>query len=112
MLRFLKLVVLGIIMIAIILVAVANRDPVTLELLPSKLAPILPLSVELPLFMVVLVSILVGLMIGYILEWLREHKHRKTAAQKKREVGKLEREVETLKKKDRSEADEILALLN
>ncbi|MEM8870509.1 MAG: LapA family protein [Pseudomonadota bacterium] len=112
MLRFIKLVFLAVMMAAIIVLALANRGLVTLHLLPEGIANILPLSIEVPLFAVILASILLGLLIGYIFEWLREHKHRKSASLKEREVANLSREVETLKKKHVSPEDEVLALLD
>jgi len=112
MLRFLKLVLLGLILVAVIILGLANRGPVTLHLLPEGAQSILQLSVEVPMFVVILGSILCGLAIGYILEWLREHKHRRLAAQKKREASQLSREVETLKKKHMTPEEEVLAILD
>ncbi|MEM8787773.1 MAG: LapA family protein [Pseudomonadota bacterium] len=114
MLRFIKLLVLTVLLLGIIILALANRGPVTLFLLPEVAAGILPqrLSLELPLFAVILASIMVGLLIGYILEWLREHKHRRAAVQKDREAARLSREVETLKAKHVSNEDEVLAILD
>ncbi|NNU79420.1 LapA family protein [Halovulum dunhuangense] len=110
--RTIKLVFLAILMLAIVTLALANRGPVTLNLLPEGVGAILPLSIELPMFLVILASILTGLLIGYILEWLREHKHRRLAAEKQREAQRLSREVETLKKKHLSPEDEVLAILD
>ncbi|WP_112320316.1 lipopolysaccharide assembly protein LapA domain-containing protein [Oceanibium sediminis] len=112
MLRLIKLLFLAVLMIAIIVLALANREMVTLNVLPEGIKNVLPLSVDVPMFAVILVSILVGLLIGYILEWLREHKHRRLAAQKNREAAKLKGEVETLKKKHMSPEDEVLAILD
>ncbi len=112
MLRLIKIAFLAVLMVVITLLCVANRSDVTINVMPEQLSSIYAYSFQLPLFAVILLSILTGLVIGYILEWLREHKHRKTAAVKQREVKTLEREVDSLKKKDRSEKDEILALLN
>jgi lipopolysaccharide assembly protein A len=108
--RYIKWTLLGIILVAIVLLAVANREMVTVELLPPALAPILPWSVDMPLFLVSLLSILVGMILGYILEWLREHRHRRRAAQKAREAEQLSREVDRLKKANRPE-DDVLALI-
>jgi lipopolysaccharide assembly protein A len=110
--RLIKLALLGVLMLAIVVLSLANRDPVTLKLLPEGLADILPYQLQVPLFAVILASIFAGLMIGYILEWLREHKHRRMATQKSREASRLEREVKKLKKKHMSEADEVLAILD
>lgn len=111
MLRTIKLIVLAVMMAAIVVLALANRGMVTLNLLPEGVSAILPLSIEVPLFAVILASILAGLLLGYILEWLREHKHRRLAAEKKREASKLSREVEVLKQKHVSPEDEVLAIL-
>ena len=110
--RTIKIALLGIIMLGIVVLALANRGMVTVKLLPEGLDQIYPLSLEVPLFVVSILSILVGLLIGYILEWLREHQFRKTASVKTREAAKLEREVQSLKKKNQSEEDQILELLN
>lgn len=112
MLRNIKLVVLAIIMLAIVTLALANRDPVTLHVLPGGFRYLAPYDLEVPLFLVILVSIFAGLLIGYILEWLREHKHRRLAAEKQREASKLKQEVTTLKRKTMSEADELLSLVD
>jgi uncharacterized integral membrane protein len=112
MLRWFKIAFLTVLMILIVLVALANRELVRLELLPAELGALLPVSVEMPLFLVVLGSILIGLLIGYILEWLREHKHRRRATESSREATRLAREVQSLKAATRSEKDEILSLLN
>ncbi len=112
MLRTIKLIFLAVIMVAIVILALANRDPVTLTLLPEGLGSILPITYDVPLFLVILASILTGLVIGYVLEWLREHKHRRRASEGQREASRLNREVETLKRKTMSEEDELLAILD
>ena len=57
--------------------ALANRELVTLNLLPEGMARVMPVSVQLPLFVVILLSVVVGMVLGYLFEWLREHKHRR-----------------------------------
>ncbi|GGE41071.1 phosphoribosylanthranilate isomerase [Primorskyibacter flagellatus] len=109
--RYLFLAVLG---VALIAVALANREIVSLKLLPEGLARIAGMnqSVELPLFAVIFGGAIVGLLIGFVWEWLREHKHRAEASRKQREVGKLEREVKKLKGEKHRGKDEVLALLD
>ena len=109
--RTLKLLLLCLILLAIVVLALANREVVTLHLLPEGLARVMPLSVEVPLFVVSLVSIGVGMVIGYLLEWLREHKHRRRASQKSREAAQLNREVERLRVQSGRPEDDVLALL-
>jgi len=112
--RFIKLVLLAIILIGIVLVAVANRGMVTVQLLPEPLVPLVNFQTELslPLFVVLLIAVGVGLLLGYILEWLRERKHRRAVGQTKREVSRLESEVANLRKKTGEGEDDVLALLN
>lgn len=113
MLRLIKIVFLCALMAGLLLVAIANRSFVTLNLLPEGMSPVYAFSYDLPLFVVILASVLVGLIIGYILEWLREHKHRAARRAKEREVRTLTREVDSMKRKEqKTESDEILALLN
>ena len=94
-------------------VAIANRDPVTLQALPQDMGLFLGLSwaIELPLFLVIFGGIGVGLLIGFFWEWARESKHRSTATTKAREVARLEREVTKLRSSQAGPQDEVLALL-
>lgn len=108
--RTIKIVLLALILIGIVLLALANRQMVTLQLLPTELTAIGRWSIEMPLFLVGLVSVLTGMVLGYILEWLREHKHRRVASQKTREAAQLNREVGRLRREGKPE-DDVLALL-
>jgi putative membrane protein len=109
--RTLKLILLALILLAIVVLAVANRETVVLQLLPQGLDRVMRLSVELPLFVVILASVVVGMVLGYLLEWLREHKHRRRAAEKAQEAARLNREVEQLRKETGRPEDDVLALL-
>ncbi len=109
--RTIKLILLTLILIGIVVLAIANRGPVTLHLMPEALAGIAQMSVEVPLYAVGLLSIVTGMVLGYILEWLREHKHRRRAAQKSREAAALDREVTRLRKHAGKTDDDVLALL-
>jgi uncharacterized integral membrane protein len=109
--RTLKLLLLCLILLLIVVLALANRGAVTLHLLPEGMARVMPLSIEVPLFVVSLVSIGVGMVIGYLLEWLREHKHRRRASQKSREAAQLNHEVAKLRKDTGRHEDDVLALL-
>jgi len=109
--RIIKYILLAIILIAIVVLAVANRGMVTLHLLPEGLSSLGQRSVELPLHLVGLGLILLGMILGYILEWLREHKHRRRAVDKTREARHLQREVGRLKEEAGRGEDEVLALL-
>lgn len=101
--------------LCLILVGIANRDPVMLKAMPTPVADLLAISptIELPLFMVILLSVGMGLLIGFLWEWLREHRLRADGKASAREAAQLRREMDEMKKaKAADEGDEILALLD
>lgn len=100
--------------IVLVPVALANRGIVTLQLLPEQLAGLVGLnqSIELPLFVVIFGGIAVGLLIGFVWEWIREFKYRAQATRKESERKKLEREVRRLKGERDAGKDEVLAILD
>ena len=117
--RYIRYGFLGVLAVVLISVAMANRGGITLRLLPDELATPLGLawSIELPLFVVIIAAIVAGLLIGFVWEWLREHKHRAEAARKSGEVRQLKREVTRLKGDADADGaggteDEVLALLD
>ena len=108
-----KLALLAAVAVIMIGFALANREPVVVRMLPAEIAgyfPALPV-VAVPAFILIFAGILIGLMIGFVWEWMREHRHRAEAVQRKREASELARENEDLKKRNSKEDDEILALL-
>lgn len=113
MMRMLRLLFLAVLGISLVAVASANRDPITLRVLPEELDSFLGFgwSVQLPLFVAIFAGIIAGLGIGFVWEWFREAKHRAAASQHKREAGRLEREVSRLKAEQPGVEDEVLALL-
>lgn len=111
--RFITYLFLVLIALALVIVGFANRDVVTLTLLPSELVPFTKynLSIDLKLYMVIFASIGVGILLGFFWEWMREHKYRSEAVQQRRERALLSKEVEKLKAHRQEGKDEILVLL-
>jgi len=111
--RYIRYTFLLVLAVCLITVAMANRAPVTLHLLPEELAgfALLPNTLDLPLFVIIFGGIVSGLLIGFVWEWFREHKMRAEAARTRRSVKSLEQEVVRLKGDAVDEKDEILALL-
>ena len=109
--RYLFLLVLG---LCVLTVTLANRGPVTLSLLPDEIAAFAGIDpqVTLPVFIVILGGIVAGLLIGFVWEWLREHKHRATAATEHRERVRLEQEVKSLRGPEPRGGEDILAILD
>ncbi|AJE46050.1 LapA family protein [Celeribacter indicus] len=112
--RYIRYAFLAALAVVLVTVALANREVVTLHLLPADLAELTGLSfaVSLPLFVVIVGAIVAGLLIGFVWEWMREYKHRSAASTHRREKEKLAREVDRLKTdKAKKDGDEVLALL-
>ncbi len=114
MMRYIRYAILALVAICLVSVSMANRGVVTLKLLPEALAELFAynLEISLPLFVVVLGGVAIGVIVGFIWEWLREHKHRKEASDQAREARKLSREVTRLKEDKHKGKDEVLAILD
>ena len=111
--RYIRYAFLAVLAICLVAVALANREMVTLQLLPTDLSTLLGIQqrVTLPLFIVIFGGIVAGLMIGFVWEWLREHKHRARAANEAAERRRLERELKRSHQEQDKGKDDVLALL-
>jgi uncharacterized integral membrane protein len=114
--RYIRYAILAIIAICLVTVALANREFVTLNLLPQTLAELIGYpatlnSISLPLFVVIFGGVVAGLLLGFIWEWIREHKHRANATRQRREKERLAREVAKMKSTSAANDDDVLALL-
>jgi uncharacterized integral membrane protein len=121
--RTIRYVFLAVLALVLITVALANRAIVPLTLLPAEIVDIIasvvpqaaaiPVTVKLPMFVIIFGAIIVGILLGAAWEWFREHKHRSAATTYRREKEHLAREVSKFKvDKAKEEGDEVLALLN
>ena len=89
--------------IVIIAFAVANRQIVTVSLDPfSSEHP--ASSLTLPLFALILVLLIAGVLIGGVAAWLRQAKWRRVARRLEREMQELRGEVASLKRNSGSVA--------
>jgi uncharacterized integral membrane protein len=107
--RYGFLLALGLILVTL---AFANREPVTLRLLPDDLERFWSWGrvVTLPLFLVIFGAIIAGVALGFVWEWMREYRIRADAGRVRREKDALRREVDRLKGSPDG-PDEILRLL-
>lgn len=112
--RYIRYASIAIFAIALILVALANREVVTVQVLPTELAHLAALNpaYDMPLFLVMFGGVLAGLIIGFIWEWIREAGERAAAARQAREMERLKAEVKCLKGERHQGKDEVLALLD
>lgn len=113
MLRTLRYALIAVLLLVLLTMALANRTVVPVRFLPEDVGALLGLSwqMELPLFLVILGGVATGVLIGFTWEWLREHKHRKTASQRGRDLARLERELEVMRDSRSVPGDDVLALI-
>ena len=114
MFRYLRYAVLLLVAIVLVTMALANRDPVVIKLMPDDLAAALGGSwqIGIPLFMVMFGGIVAGILIGFVWEWLREMRIRGDAKVKTREIARLERELGVMRDTKDPQKDDVLALLD
>ncbi|MEE4188174.1 MAG: LapA family protein [Roseobacter sp.] len=112
--RYIKYALIATFAVFLIGVALANRDPVSIQLIPSEVAGWFAMNpqIELPLFIIIFGGIVVGLFVGFVWEWVREYGQRAEAARQAREMRRLQREVNRLKGEKHEGKDEVLALLD
>ncbi|KRS16671.1 lipopolysaccharide assembly protein LapA domain-containing protein [Roseovarius indicus] len=112
--RYIRYASIAIFAIALILIALANREFVTVQVLPTEIAHLAALNpaYDMPLFLVMFGGVLAGLIIGFIWEWIREAGERAAAARQAREMERLKAEVKRLKGERHQGKDEVLALLD
>lgn len=89
----LKVLFLAPIALALVVLGVANRQSVTLLLDPFGGT----MSLSMPLFVVVFVALAVGAVLGYVMSWFAQGRHRKAERHFKRECDRLSGECERLK---------------
>ncbi|HRO14718.1 MAG TPA: LapA family protein [Paracoccus sp. (in: a-proteobacteria)] len=110
--RYLRLFLVVLLAIVLVGLALANRSLVTVSLLPAETGPWLgEWSVRMPLFLLILLSVMIGMVLGLIWEWLREAHIRHEASRRANKVAQLEREVGGLRKTHAAPRDEVLAIL-
>ena len=109
---YLKIIFLAILAVVLVTLCLANTAMVELKVLPRALTSLFGFQerVYMPLFAVILLSIALGILIGFVWEWLREWRIRRTAERRTREVRALERENQKLRV-EVGEEDDVIALI-
>ena len=101
-LRFVKLIILVPIAIALIVLSVANRHFVTLALNPFRPEDQV-LSLSLPLFVLVFAALIAGVVIGSVVTWFAQGRYRTQARDEAHEARKWREEAG----KQRTRVEEI-----
>jgi uncharacterized integral membrane protein len=85
--RYLHWLVTGPVTLLLVLFAISNRESVSVTLWP------LPTSLDPPLYLVVLVAMLIGFLVGEFVAWVVGRRWRQDARRKGRRIDALEREL-------------------
>jgi uncharacterized integral membrane protein len=111
--RYIRYAFLAALAVVLITVALANRNIIELRILPGEMAGFLgwDWTVDMPLFIVIFLAIIAGVLIGFVWEWFREHKLRAEGRRAKSAAVKLAGEVQELKREKAGPKDDVLALL-
>ncbi len=82
----------------IIAFAVANRQTVTISFDPfSSASP--AYAATLPLFAVIIMALIIGVLVGGVAAWIRQSKWRRTARKLDTDVRALQDELETIRRR-------------
>lgn len=113
MFRYIRIAFLAALGLVLVTVAIANRAPVAIRLLPEEIDRFFGFGAEvsLPLYLIIYGGIVAGLLIGFVWEWIREARLRAEAEKAKAEVSQLQKEVKSLKTEKTGSQDDVLALL-
>ena len=91
--------------------ALAN-DEIVMVSLPNILGTVSGKSIYLPIYLLTSLAIFVGVIIGVLIEYLRNIKLRKAFNENNKKLLKIEKELENNKEKFLTEEEKILNLLD
>ena len=97
MVRFLKVAVLVLCAIILLGFAFANRDLVIISFDPFATSDSAAFSIETPLFAVVIVAAMLGVVAGALATWLSQGRHRKASRLSRREADQWRAQAQALK---------------
>ncbi len=112
--RYIRYACIAIFAVALILVALANRQMVSVKLLPAELDGVAAVNpgYQVPLFVVIFGGVLAGLILGFLWEYIREAKERAAAARQAREMARMRAELRRLKGERKQSQDDVLTLFD
>jgi uncharacterized integral membrane protein len=95
--NLLKFIILAPIAILLLIFAYANRHWVTVSFDPFAEGDIAAFAITAPLFLILLLTLMVGVVAGGVATWLTQGKYRKAARRNRAEAERLRGEAQTLK---------------
>jgi uncharacterized integral membrane protein len=110
--RLLRTLFLSCLAIILLLISLANSEKVTLYFLPESLSSFLKVTfaLNIPLFIVFFSGIFIGLIVGFVWEWLREYKFRVKSNNYKKRLSIAETELSNMNARE-NKKDDVITLL-
>ena len=97
MVRFLKFVLTAIVAVIILAFAFANRGFVTVSFDPFAPGGVAAVAIEAPMFVVLIVAVMLGVVAGSAATWLAQGKHRRAERRNRAEADKWRAEADRAK---------------
>ena len=97
MVRFFKVAILALCAVVLLGFAFANRDLVTVSFDPFASSDSAAFSIAAPLFVVVIVAAMLGVVAGASATWISQGRHRRAARQSRMEADKWRAQAQALK---------------
>ena len=108
--RTIKFILLVLIAFAMMLIMAANMAPVDLHIIPQALGiPFFSLQ-GVPLALVIVLALLIGVVVGLLVEYIREGKHRHRLEEKRKEIARLRAENAQLAERLGADVEEMQLL--
>jgi uncharacterized integral membrane protein len=103
--KFLWWIVLAVVAVVLILFAISNREHVTLSvwLLPGA-------AIEMPLYLLVLGTLLLGFVVGELTGWIGGWRWRREARRGRERIAMLEREIEVERTRRAAAASQVATI--
>jgi uncharacterized membrane protein YciS (DUF1049 family) len=95
--RVLQLLILVPLAIVGVAFAVANRQIVAISFDPFAMHPSEQIAVKAPLFVVLIITLAVGVLVGGFFTWLGQGKHRRALRDAHSEMAQLRSDIERMK---------------
>jgi uncharacterized integral membrane protein len=97
MTRFLRLLIIAIVAIVLLLFVFANRQWATVSFDPFGSVENAAFAIEAPMFAVVIVAAMLGVIAGAAATWVSQGRHRRAARQSRAEAARWRAEAQNLK---------------
>ncbi|QRZ15024.1 LapA family protein [Paracoccus methylovorus] len=112
--RAIRIFFIVILALVLMLLAAANRDFVTISLVPEALAQFTggQWSLTMPAFVALFLAMVFGVLVGLVWEWLRESHLRSESSRRAHDLAQLQREVGDLRRVHTAPRDDVLAILD